>query len=250
VIARNGAKLLLSDPAPIVLMVIMPVILIAFLLPSYKAQLQAQGFARANGTEQLVPGMAVMFAFMSTMLVATLFYREHAWGTWERLRASSASSLDLVLGKIAPLALCLYLQTITVFAAGRLFFGYDPNGSTAGILLVAAALVATIAGFGLLLVSVFSTMDQTLVVGNLGGMLMSGIGGALAPTSTLPAWMQAISHAMPTYWAMSAFRDLTLAHATLGAVEGRIAILLAFALGFLAVALTQFKPSDAKIGTT
>ena len=93
-------------------------------------------------------------------------------------------------------------------------------------------------------------MDQALVVGNLGGMLMSGIGGALAPTLSLPGWMQAVSRGTPAYWAMSAFRDLTLAHATLGAVEGRIAILLAFALGFLAVALTQFKPSDAKVGTT
>jgi len=184
------------------------------------------------------------------MLVATLFYREHAWGTWDRLRASAASPLDLLLGKIAPLALCLYAQTLTVFAAGRLCFGYDPNGSVTGILIVAAALVATIAGFGLLLVSLFPTMDQTLVIGNLGGMLLSGIGGALAPTSTLPGWMQAVSHATPTYWAMSAFRDLTLAHATLCAVAGRVVILLAFAVGFLALALARFRPSDAKIGTT
>jgi len=249
-VARTGTRLLLADPAPLLVTLVMPLLLTAFLMPATKAQLREAGYAHASGGEQLVPGMAVLFAFLGTMLVGTLFFREHAWGTWDRLRASSASTTDIVLGKVAPLYLVQLAQMGVLFGAGAVLFGYRPNGSLLALALVIVTFVAALSAFGVLLVAVFPTMDQALVIGNLGGMVMAGIGGALAPASSLPGWAQAAGHATPAYWALNALRDVTLNGAGLRQVAWPVVILLGFTATFVTVAALRFRPTDAKVGTT
>ncbi|MEV0804780.1 ABC transporter permease [Micromonospora sp. NPDC050200] len=238
------------DPAPFVLTILMPLLLTAFLLPATKAQLTQSGYSGATGSEQLIPGLSVLFALLGTALVGTLFFREHAWGTWDRLRASSASTLDIVLGKVAPLYAVQLLQMGVLFLAGALLFGYRPNGSVIALIVVIAVFVAMVVSYGVMLVAVFATMDQALVIGNLGGMLMGGIGGALAPASALPGWLQAVAHISPAYWALDALHKITLDHAGLADVAPSLLVMAAFTLGFAIVAGLRFRPSDAKVGTT
>jgi len=249
-VAATATRLLLADPAPIVTTIVTPLLLTAFLIPATRAQLRMSGLAHATGGEQLVPGTAVMFSFFGLSLVVSLFYREHAWGTWDRLRASSASSLDIVVGKIAPLYACMLAQMVVLFVAGSALFGYAANGSITALALVIAVFVGMLCAFGVMLFAVFSTMDQAMIIGNLGGMLMAGIGGALTPTSDLPGWAQAIAHGTPAYWALRAIRDVTFRHAGLGDVLGSTAVLCGFAVGFACVAALRFRASDAKVGTT
>lgn len=249
-IARTGFRLLLSDPAPMIMNILMPLLLGAFFMPATKAQLQAQGMLGATGAEQVIPGMAVLFAFLGTSLVGTLFFREHAWGTWDRLRASSASTFDVVVGKVAPLYACQLVQMAVLFLVGGWLFGYAPNGSTIALAIVVASFVAMLVAYGVMLVAVFRTMDQALVIGNLGGMVMAGLGGSLAPASSLPHWAQAVAHVTPAYWALDALRRITLERAGLADVAKPLTILLGFALAFALVAALRFRPSDTKIGTT
>jgi len=183
-------------------------------------------------------------------LVGTLFFREHAWGTWTRLRASSLSTMDIVVGKVLPLFACQLAQLAVLFVAGRLLFGYRPSGSILALVAVLVAFVAMLVAFGVMLVSLFTTMDQALVIGNLGGMVMAGLGGALAPASALPGWAQAVAHATPAYWALGALRDITLAGAGLREVAGSLAALAGFAVAFTAVTAWRFRVTDAKVGTT
>ncbi|WP_307831089.1 ABC transporter permease [Nucisporomicrobium flavum] len=250
VIAGSGIRLLLADPAPFILTILMPLLLTAFLSPASKAQLSLSGHANASGAQQLIPGLGVLFTLLGTSLVGTLFFREHAWGTWERLRSSSASTLDIVIGKVAPLYVVQLGQMAVLFVAGVLVFGYRPNGSILALVVVLAVFVAMVAAFGVMLVALFATMDQALVVGNLGGMLMGGIGGALAPTSTLPGWLQAVAHISPAYWAIAALQKITLDHGNLGDVAGSLLVMALFGLSFALVAGLRFRPSDTKVGTT
>lgn len=197
-----------------------------------------------------MPGMSVMFAFLSTTLIASLFYREHYWGTWDRLRASSASRLDLLLGKVAPLYICLLGQMVVLFALGIALFGYRPNGSYLAMALLLVAMVAAIVAFGVLLVVVFTSLDQAMIVGSLGGMVMSGLSGALAPASSLPGWAQWLALGTPTYWGLRGLHEVSLEHAGLTQVLGPLALLVAFAAAFAVLAVLSFRPADRKIGNT
>jgi ABC-2 type transport system permease protein len=249
-VAGTATRLLLADPAPLMVTVLMPLLLTAFLMPSTRAQLRLEGFAHASGGEQLVPGLAVMFAFVNTTLVGTLFFREHAWGTWDRLRASPASTLEIVAGKVFPLYVCELLQLGVLFGLGRLLFGYRPTGSLLALAAVLVLFVALVVALGVMLVALFATMDQALVIGNLGGILMAGLGGSLAPATSLPGWAQAIAHVTPTYWTLKALRDITLNGAGLAHVAPALAVVAGFTMVFALVAALRFRPGDPKVGTT
>lgn len=249
-VANTGLRLLLSDPAPILVTLIMPLLLAGFLVPAAKAQLLLAGYAGANGSEQVIPGVAVMFAFMGTQLVGTLFFREHAWGTWDRLRASSATTLDIVVGKVTPLFVVQVAQFGLLLIAGWLLFGYHITGSVLALGIVVVSFVLMLVAFGVMLVAVFSTMDQALVIGNLGGMVMAGLGGAFAPVGALPHWAQAIAHGTPAYWALDALHAITLDHAGISAIAGPVAVILGFGAVFTTIAVWRFQPAAIKVGTT
>ncbi|GAB3897568.1 ABC transporter permease [Kibdelosporangium lantanae] len=250
VIARSGVKLVLTDPAPMVTTIVMPLLLGAFLIPNARATLVSRGWTNATGAEYVIPGMAVLFAFFGITMIGTLFFKEHAWGTWDRLRASSASTMDILVGKLTPLYFCYLIQMIVLFALGSLIFGYRPNGSVLALTVILVVLVAVLVSFGAMLVAVFSTMDQALTIGSVAGMIMAGIGGALAPSSTLPVWTQDIAHFVPPYWALEALRKVTLENGGLADVKTHILYLLGFAVLFAVVAALRFRTSDAKVGTT
>jgi ABC-2 type transport system permease protein len=249
-IARTSVRILANDPAPTIVMIVMPLILAAFLKPAMAAQLRAQGFDAANGAEQVIPGLAVMFAFLSTQVTSMLFFREHYWGTWERLRATGASASDLLLGKAIPLFFVMLAQLAVVFGAGALIFGYRVNGSILALALLVAGLVAAVISYAIMTVAVFRTLDQAMVTGNLGGMLMAGLGGALAPAATLPGWAQAVAHVTPAYWGLNGIRDVTMSRAGLADIGAPMLALALFAAVCCSIAALRFRPTEAKIGTT
>lgn len=249
-IARTSVRILANDPAPTIVMIAMPLILAAFLKPAMAAQLQAQGYLGANGAEQVIPGLAVMFAFLSTQVTTMLFYREHYWGTWERLRATGASALDIVVGKALPLFAVMFLQLTIVFGAGAMLFGYRVNGSLVALAALVAGLVAAVISYAIMMVAIFTTLDQAMVIGNLGGMLMAGLGGAIAPAASMPDWAQAIAHATPAFWGLEGIQDVTMEGAGVADVGVPLLALVVFTSLCLIVTAARFRPTEKKIGTT
>jgi ABC-2 type transport system permease protein len=102
VITAHELRLIARDPTPLLVLIVFPVITIAFLKPALQPALVQGGYPDASGAEQVVPGQAVMSAFFLVSLVTLAFFAEHGWSTWERLRATPASSLDIVVGKALP----------------------------------------------------------------------------------------------------------------------------------------------------
>lgn len=245
-VGRLSALLALRDWTSHLLMVAIPLIFIPFLLPGASAQLHAQGFVHASGAAQAVPGFAVLFAFLTTQMVIDLFFHEFAWGTWDRLRVSAASTADVVIGKVAVAYLIQLVQLVLVLILGAALYGYRPDGSVAGLALTVALLAAVLACFGVMLVALCSSRELAMTIANLVGMLMAGVGGAISPASSLPAWARGIAHLSPAYWALDAVRRVSLQHADLGAVVGDLGALAAFCLLFAAVAALRFRVDDAK----
>jgi ABC-2 type transport system permease protein len=88
---------------------------------------------------------------------------------------------------------------------------------------------------------------QLNALGNLGALLLAGLGGALTPIPSLPAWARAIAPGTPSYWAMRGFRSVVLDGAGVGAVLLPSAMLLAFAAGLGTVAATRFRVDQRKM---
>jgi ABC-2 type transport system permease protein len=244
---RQNWDLLMADPAPIVMLTAMPLVMMTFLQGTSRAVLQNAGYANASGAELVVPGMAVMFAFFGVGFIGTAFFAEHGWKTWDRLRASRASTMEIVLGKIMPSALLMLIQLILLFVIGVVVFGMQIRGSVVGVAVMMAACIAVLVAFSMLLTATLKTANQAMAVVNLAAMVLAGMGGAMAPVDVLPGWAQAIAPLSPAYWMLKGFREVILEGKGVEATIVPAAVTLLFAAVMAVVAVMRFSVTDEKV---
>ena len=247
ILMRQNWALLMRDPAPIFLLIAMPLVMMAFLQGTGRAVLLGAGYTNASGAELVVPGMAVMFAFFGVGFIPTAFFAEHGWRTWDRLRASPASTLEIVLGKIVPAAILMLFQLVLLFVVGVVVFGMQIRGSLVGLAVMLLACTTVLVAFSMLLVSVARTASQAMATVNMAAMVLAGLGGALAPVDVLPAWAQTIAPLSPAYWMLKGFRDIVLDGRGADATIVPAAIVLRFAGAMAAAAVLRFSVTDEKV---
>jgi ABC-2 type transport system permease protein len=247
---RQNWALLMADPAPIVLLFAMPLVMMTFLQATSQAVLRNAGYANASGAELVVPGMAVMFAFFGVGYAGTAFFGEHGWGTWDRLRASQATTLEIVLGKILPAAALMLIQLVILFLIGVVLFGMQIKGSVLGVAVMMLSCIALLVAMSMLLTAVLRTANQLMAVVNLAAMVLSGIGGALAPLDALPAWAQTIAPLSPAYWMLKGFREVILEGKGVDATIVPAAATLVFAGTMAIIAMLRFNMTDEKVWNT
>jgi len=244
---RQNWDLLMADPAPIVMLFAMPLVMMAFMQGTSKAVLINQGYRDVSGAELVVPGMAVMFAFFGVGYIGTAFFAEHGWKTWDRLRASQASTVEIVLGKILPSALLMLVQLVVLFAIGVALFGMNIRGSILGVALMMAVCIVFLVAFSILLTAVLKTANQAMAVVNLAAMVLAGMGGAMAPVDVLPDWARAIAPLSPAYWMLQGFRDAILEGKGVGSTFLPAAVTLLFAAVMAAIGFARFSMTDEKV---
>lgn len=222
---RNELRLVVADPLPHLLGVVFPLVFIYFMLPLYG------GEESLAGVRQAVPGFTIMFAFFLVGNMGYGFFREHGWGTWDRLRTSQASRTQILLGKsVVPFGLFL-IQFVVVIGISSLAFGFQITlvGWTQ-VLLVAVGFAACLVGLALTLVGLCSSSQQLSSITNLLAPVLAALGGALVPTRLLPGWIASISPVSPAYWAMGGMAE-ALHGGRWDVIAVSVATLLALAAG-------------------
>lgn len=103
-LAQHDLRILRRDPAFLVIFTIVPLAFMAFNKDSFAAALSVEFAGRGfNGSEQIVPGAAVLFSGFLVGNLGFSVFREHGWGTWDRLRASQLSTPELLVTKSVAL---------------------------------------------------------------------------------------------------------------------------------------------------
>lgn len=244
---RHELKALTDDPGSLVFLLIMPLLMMGLMKPLFGLSLQAEGFLGANGAEQAVPGMAAMFVTFTGSFAGFTFFREHGWHTWDRLRASQATTPDIMFGKLAPTMIIAVAQMFALFALGVVLFDLTIAGSLVGLSMIVIGLSLAMLSFGMAITSLSRTSLQLNTYVNLAGIVFAGVGGALVPITVLPGWVQSAARFTPTYWAMDAFLDVILEGAGVAEVVIPTLILLAFTSAFTAVTATRFRFEESKV---
>ena len=246
-IIRQDLRILRSDPAFLVIMIAMPLIVMAFIKPAFQGALVNSGFEDANGAEQVVPGTSVLFALFLVGNLGFAVFREHGWNTWERLRASAATTTEVMFGKSITPLLSLLLQQTLLIGFGGFLFDLHLRGSWVAMVLVALAFGLSLVGLGFLLLAVCRTVMQLNAFTNIGTMVLGGLGGAITPITSLPDWARAIAPAVPSYWAMRGYRTVILEGGGINEVLLPVVVLCGFAIGFGVIAALRFRVEETKL---
>ena len=242
-VTRHEFRLLRADATSLISLLFMPLIMIAFLKPLARLALRGDN-PGANGSEFTVPAMATMFAFFLIAVVGFSFLNDRELGTFDRLRASQATSGDMLIGKVVP-GFCLALaQQALLFGMGFLVFGLRPEGSVFALALVVVALCVCLTGLGVLVASLFKTNQQLNAFANIGTMVLAGISGAFVPLALLPGWARTFAPISPQYWALRGYRSVILEDGGISAVLLPIAVLVGISIVAGIVALRRLRVDE------
>ena len=246
-IIGHELRLLRQDPLPIMVLVAFPLILMAFLKPTFQLALAAHGHPGANGAEQVVPGQTVANGFYIVGMTSFAFFAEHGWNTWDRLRASRATSAEIIVGKAVPFFAVSATQFLVTFAVSVPLFNLHSRGPLLALVPLVAAFAACLVMLGVMVTALCRTLQQANAVAFGGIVLFGALGGALVPLETLPGWARAVAPATPTYWVMRGFRSVLLDCHGLAAIALPTAVLAAMTVTFAAIALARFRFADIKV---
>jgi ABC-2 type transport system permease protein len=241
----NELRVIRHDAGPLALVVMIPLAM-AFAKPSFGGALRDAGYRRANGAEQVVPGLSILLCFMMVVFVGEAFFREHRWSTWDRLRASALKPWEIVLGKLAPMYAFVLGALVLLFATGFLALGLVGPRAPLGLVPLLLTLPLCLVALAAALVAVSRSYLQLSALANVFGLGLAGLGGALVPIQTLPQWVRTAAVITPPYWAMRGFRSLFLKGDGAGAVVLPTLMLLLFTALFAAVALWRFQFGESK----
>jgi ABC-2 type transport system permease protein len=196
VLTRHNVLLILREPGPLLSRMILPLAFMTLLRPLYLA---AQG--ASAGTEQAVVATLVTFSLLALSICGNAILTERLGRTWDRLRATPLHPAQVLTAKAVPVLAALLAQQFLIIGVGTGAFGLR---ITHPFLLLGVLLSWSCAllGLGALLGVLARSTGELSAAYDIGGMLLSSMGGALVPLAVLPPWVADVAPASPGYWAV------------------------------------------------
>lgn len=194
-----------------------------------------------NGYAHSFGGMSLQFVLMSMLESAVGLLRERESGMFRRLRSAPLARGTLLLGKGLSFAIIALLSLSGCFTFAMAVFGVRVEGSWVGFIgcLVLTALMS--AGFALMIAGLGKTPAGTRGIGIAVTLLLVMVGGAWVPAFVFPLWLQKISLATPTRWAVDGFDAMTWRGLGLDAALPTLGVLTLFAGAFALIAWLRFR---------
>jgi len=198
-----------------------------------------------NPYNQSSPGILVMFAIFGLVTSGQILVQERKTRTLQRLMSTSMRPWEIVAGHMLAMFALVFLQVAMLVVFGQLVLGVNYMREPLGILLVSVTLGLWVASMGLL-IGVIAKDDSQVVLFSLMGMfLFSALGGVWFPLETGSGAFATIGKLMPSAWAMTGYQNILIRGLGLESAWLPTVVLLAYALGFFALAVWRFRKASA-----
>ncbi|MCS0591897.1 ABC transporter permease [Massilia norwichensis] len=193
-----------------------------------------------NAYAHAFAGMGVQFIlFMGIdMGIGILLARRS--GVWNRLLAAPVSLTQVLLARAASGAIIAFALLCVVFAVGVFGFGVH-IASLPGFIGMALCFGVLTASLGLVIAAFGKTPEAARKIAMFAILVMVMLGGAWMPSFLFPQWMQTLTMAVPTRWAIDGLDAITWRGMDAVAAAPAMGVQLGFALVFGLLAVWKFK---------
>lgn len=154
-------------------------------------------------------GMGIQFVLMASVDAAILTLNEKKSGVWKRLRSAPLSKATLLTSRLISSTLISFAILTLLFLVAKQFFGADVSGSGWGLLLAQGTFSLMAASVGIMIAALARTPGTARGVSLMVILTAVLLGGVWVPSFLFPAFIQKMTLAMPTRWAMDAFDGMT-----------------------------------------
>jgi ABC-2 type transport system permease protein len=193
-----------------------------------------------NGYAHSFAGMGVQFILFLGVDMGIGILLARRSGIWNRLLAAPVSLKTLLLARAVSAAIIAFGLLCVMFAFAVAVFGVDITNPL-GFLGVAICFALLTASFGLLIAAFGKTPEAARGIGIFATLIMVMLGGAWVPSFMFPDWVQKVTLAVPTRWAIDGLDAMTWRGLGMEAAGVAMAAQLGFALLFAILAVTKFK---------
>jgi ABC-2 type transport system permease protein len=154
--------------------------------------------------------LGLLLILDSSLISAAAMVREREAGTLEQLLMSPATTSEIIIAKITPLFLLLFLMMFLAIGVLKLAFGVPFHGNV--LLLLAGGALCILSGISIgTVVSTFSkSAQQAQLTCFFVNPPLSSLSGALNPVEAMPKWMQPLTVLNPIHHFATIARGCTL----------------------------------------
>ena len=190
----------------------------------------------------MVPGILVALVTMiGTLLTAQNIAREKEMGTLEQLNVTPIGKAEFITAKLLPFWVLAMVDLMLGLVAARLVFGVPMRGSLV-LLMGSAGLYLIVAlAIGLWISTLVETQQQAMFTSFFVIMIYLLMSGLLTPIDSMPHWVQVASLVNPVRHFVSISRAILVKGAGLTEIAVPLTTLGIFAVGFLTLAIRQYR---------
>lgn len=171
--------------------------------------------------------------------------REKEVGTLEQLMVTPIRPLELILAKLLPMVILEIFGLIIGLLIAYFVFGVSAHGNPWVTLplffgLSTLAFIAS-SGIGMWIATVAKNLQQSLMIAFLILFPVMFLSGTLVPITSMPVWLQWVSFFSPMRHYLSIALSLFLKGTQINIVGSHVALLAAFVLIIMGIAVMRFR---------
>jgi ABC-2 type transport system permease protein len=191
----------------------------------------------------LVPGLIAYIAMLTAVVSTALsIVREKEMGTMEQVRMAPVGSMTYVLGKTVPYFFISLASAMGIVALAMLLFDLPMRGSWPALLLTVSLFLVGALAFGLLISTLAETQQVAFQLALLTSFLPTlMLSGFIFPIPSMPAFLQAVTYAVPARYFLTALRAIVLKGVGIAEFWPQLAALGAFAVVIVTLASLRLR---------
>jgi ABC-2 type transport system permease protein len=160
----------------------------------------------------LVPGLIAYIAMLTAVVSTSLsVVREKERGTMEQVRMAPLGPLPYVLGKTAPYFLVSLASATGIVVVAMLLFDLPMRGSWLVLVATVSLFLVGALGLGVLISTVAESQQVAFQIALLTSFMPTlMLSGFIFPISSMPEFLQIVTHAVPARYFLVALRGIVL----------------------------------------
>jgi ABC-2 type transport system permease protein len=143
--------------------------------------------------------LGLLLILNGSMVAATAMVKEREAGTIEQLLMSPAGTYEIIVAKIVPLFLALFLMTLFSMAIIKVVFAVPFQGSFLTVLAGASLCTLSGIGVGTVIATFTHSAQQAQLTSFFVNPLLTTVSGAITPSEAIPAWLRPLSSINPIH---------------------------------------------------